>query len=74
MTPRERKQAERLSLRRREVSGSISFKASEAGSWVADVKVNGKRCKLGRYNTRAAAEAALREYAAASAATDSALG
>lgn len=64
MTPRERQNAERLSHRRREVAGSVSYKPSESGSWIADVKVDGRRQKLGRYNTRAAAEAALRAYAA----------
>lgn len=56
---------ERRSYRtRRDAPGSVSYRPSELGSWIADVKVDGRRRTLGRYNTKAAAEAALRAHAA----------
>jgi len=61
---RSRQDAERLSYRRREVPGSVAYRPSEAGSWVAEIVERGRRHRIGRYNTRAAAERALVEHAA----------
>lgn len=64
MTPTERQDAERRSYRRRRgAPGSVSYRPHELGSWIADVQVDGRRRTLGRFNTRAAAERALVEYA-----------
>ena len=56
---------------RRSVPGSVHYAPSESGSWVAEVtdRHTRKRLRVGRFNTKAAAIAALYAHAARQAPT-----